>query len=652
MTDNKLTILIKVTALLLIQLQATLAILKTDISSNRKILQEDQRLQLEFNELLSNQSQIPVNPSIIPFCQMENDSDKLSAHLLYRFSQLSNFNAQLKVKKNYQFECTKEYTDEEIILLKKLIDQDYKMNINLDEFPIFEDGNKIGLQLGKKEGDKYYINNFIYMLINTYEIQPRVHIIDSFFGHPISYNIESAFWEQQDFDSVIIKNEKKQEIKGNRLTFIYQIHVNVISNENDRIKREKVFQVQNLFIQQDIDSFVFLWIPISITSILLIYKITKLTNEEKKKSQQQGIQYQQIDNTDQIKKSGQKDEEVDDNIASWQSLETEVFRPPSKQGVLACFIGFGFLQFLNLLSLIALELVNSFISQQYGQGLFKNSDDIIMKYLYSSSFSSMIYGYASSLYYSRFQGQSKFQIIACLLIYYLLFFLILFFLEEKNHIRFIDLGLVNQQKVDSDCHSIIFGFSLLIPLPIFIGQLAGYVRSKTEFKLRFNLPSFLNLPSANHKTFIFKRSILSGFQNLLIAIYPINKITHSIIAFNILAVNKLAILAQFLLIVLQISLITVFLTYQDLSKGYYKWQWKSFWMGGSIGFYIYFYLIAYLKFVENLSFQDILYLNQYLIPICLTIILICGSCSIQLSYNFVNHLYYKFLNQYKKQGNQ
>ncbi|KAL4497305.1 hypothetical protein ABPG72_011240 [Tetrahymena utriculariae] len=652
MTDNKLIILIKISILLLIQLQAGLAILKTDVSSNRKIFQEEQRLQLEFNELLSSQSQIPVNPSIIPFCQAENDSDKLSAHLLNRFSQLSSFNAQLKVKKNYQFECTKEYTNEEIILLKKLIDQNYKMNINLDEFPIFEDGNKIGLQIGKKEGDKYYINNFIYMLINTYEIQPREHIIDSFFGHPISYNIEFAFWEQQDFDSVIIKNEKKQEINGNRLTFIYQVHVNVISNQNDRIKREKVFTIQNLFIKQDIDSFVFLWIPLSVTSILLVYKISKLAKEQQKNTSQQDSKYQQIDSTDENQKSEKKDEEIDKNISSWQSLETEVFIPPSKQGLLACFIGFGFLQFLNLLSLIGLELVNSFISQSYGQGLFKNSDDIVMKYLYSSSFSSMIYGYASSLYYSRFQGQSKFQIIACLAIYYLLFLLILFFLEEKNHLRLIDLGLMDQQKLDSDCHSIIFGFSLLIPLPIFIGYLAGYVRSKTEFKLRFNLPSFLNLPSANHKTFIFKRSILSGFLNFLIVIYPINKITHSIIAFNILAVNKLAILAQFLLIVLQISLITVFLTYQDLRKGYYKWQWKSFWMGGSIGFYIYFYLIGYLYFAENQSFQDIIYLNQYLIPICLTIILICGSCSIQLSYNFVNHLYYKFLNQYKKQGNQ
>ncbi|EAR85665.2 endomembrane protein (macronuclear) [Tetrahymena thermophila SB210] len=650
MTDYKFSILIKVLVFILFQTRAVLAILKTDVSSSRKIFQEEQRLQLEFNELLSSQSQFPVNPQIIPFCQVENDSDKLSAHLLYRFFQLSSFNAQLKVKKNYQFECTKEYTDEEIILLKRLIDQDYKMNINLDDFPIFEDGNKIGLQLGKKEGDKYYINNYIYMLINTYEIKPKEHIIDSFFGHPISYNIESALWEQQDFDTVIMKNEKKQEIKGNRLTFIYQVHVNVINNENDRIKREKVFQILNLYIKQDIDSFVFLWIPLTVTSILLVYKISKLANEKQKKTQKHSIKYQQLDSFEQ--KSQQKDEEIDENLTSWQSLETEVFRPPSKQGLLACFIGFGFLQFLNLLSLVALELVNSFILQQYGQGLFKNSDDILMKYLYSSSFSSMIYGYASSLYYSRFQGQSKFQIFSCLIIYYLLFLLILFFLEEKNHLKLIDLGLAYQQNVDSDCHSIIVGFFMLIPLPILIGYLAGFVRSKTELKLRFNLPSFLNLPSSNHKTFIFKRSILSGFLNFLIVIYPINKIAHSIIAFNILAVNKLALIAQFLLIILQISLITVFLTYQDLNRGYYKWQWKSFWMGGSIGFYIYFYLIGYLYFAENQSFQDILYLNQYLIPICLTTILICGSCSIQLSYNFVNHLYYKFLNQYKKQGNQ
>ena len=99
-------------------------------------------------------------------------------------------------------------------------------------------------------------------------------------------------------------------------------------------------------------------------------------------------------------------------------------------------------------------------------------------------------------------------------------------------------------------------------------------------------------------------------------------------------------LADVLLLLGVIGLISVLQTYLQLQFGNYEWYWRSFWTGASGGIYLTIYAVVYMFAEMNFTNfdSDLVYLI-YMTVFIVSYMLFAGTFSAVCSYVFVEYLY-------------
>lgn len=60
------------------------------------------------------------------------------------------------------------------------------------------------------------------------------------------------------------------------MTFIYQIHVNVVTEEKERVNREQAYKRFKVVNELNKEFIIILWIPLSLTTILLMVQVFRI----------------------------------------------------------------------------------------------------------------------------------------------------------------------------------------------------------------------------------------------------------------------------------------------------------------------------------------------------------------------------------------
>ena len=486
------------------------------------------------------------------------------------------------------------------------------MSYNLDKNK-YEINYFHGIPLGyiDKSNKKYYIYNHLQFHILINEIGENKYNIVGFNILPISINYNSdknnnCLTSQENIDNNYEINNitNKQELIEGNISFKY----------------DTIFELSNIKLKSRLDIYKklnkkFRWAGLiySYSLIIILSTITFLIFSKNVQNEINKYNFRvvQIETMEEF---------------SWKQLYGDVFRAPNKMKMLlASFIGSGFQLFLMVL----FSSIVTLFSYMYHSSKLKIINSVIISFLILG----FPGGYVSTKLYRLFGGENWIRIS----------FLTSFLFPGVIIIVYsiINIALIIEKsnaamEINNILALFFFWFILYIPTTLIGSFLAAKEKKKTQDFIINEIPTLI--PKKPFYLSVKFSPLITGLICFGAIFYELNTVMNS------LWKNEIYFFATFLWISFFVFLIvnceiTILVIYWNITKGDYKWRWKSFYLGGSPMMYLMFYSIYYLISLRITRISAIIIYFGIMYIIYFVGYVICGSLATLTSYLFLRKLY-------------
>ena len=588
------------------------------------ILSQGDIINIQAGSLSSKIAIIPFGYNQLKICNPHKDEK------IYTFGEIltgeeffsTDYFANTNINKTCERICSNSFSNESVNSLKKLIKREYYTNWYIDNLPagfISYDSlnNKYsinyykGIPLGyfNKTNKKYYIYNHLRFHILINKISDNNYNIVGFNILPLSINY---FNDNDKICSISEENIgryyesddiNKQELLAGNITFKYDV---VFELSDIKLKsRWDIYKKSNKK---------FRWAGL-IYSYLLIIILSTITFLIFSKNVQNEIdiynfRVAHIESIDEF---------------NWKQLYGDVFRPPNKlPTLLAAFTGTGFQLFLMVLFTSIITFF-SFMSQS-------NKLNLINSIIISFLILGFPGGYISAKLY-RFFGYENWVKIS--LITSLFFPGTIILIHTIINTTLIIEKSNAAMKIKDILSLYCFWIFLYIPTSLIGSFLAIKEKKYQDYPIN-TIPTLI--PKKPFYLSIKFSPIITGLICFGAIFYELNSVMNS------LWKNETYFFATFLWISFIVFLIvnceiTILVIYWNLTKGDYKWWWKSYYIGGSPMIYLLIYSIYYLFSLKITRISALIIYCGIMYIIYFVGYIICGSLATLTCFLFLRKLY-------------
>ncbi|KAH9625509.1 hypothetical protein KSS87_012110, partial [Heliosperma pusillum] len=541
-------------------------------------------LQVKVNKLSSTKTQLPYDYYFLKYCKPQkilNSAENLGEVLRGDRIENSVYTFKMREEASCQVGCRHKLDAESAKNFKEKIDDEYRVNMILDNLPVavirqrrdgqtkvYEHGFRVGFK-GKYSGsqeEKYFIHNHLVFKV-MYHKDPETDFarIVGFEVTPNSIAHEYKDWKDQETQlltcskNIIQSGTPPQEVEADKeIVFTYDVKF-----EESDIKWASRWDTYLLMNDDQIH-----WFSI-INSLMIVLFLSGMVAMIMMRTL-----YRDISNYNQLDTQDEAQEET-----GWKLVHGDVFRPPLNSSLLCVYVGTG-VQILAMTLVTMIFALLGFLSPSNRGGLMTA---MVLLWVFMGLFA----GYSSARLYKMFKGtewkkntlKTAFMFPGIL---FTLFFVLNALIWGEKSSGAVPFGTM--------LALMLLWFGISVPL-VFVGSYLGFKKAPIEDPVKTNKIPRQIPEQAWYMTPIF--SILIG------GILPFGAVFIEL--FFILTsiwLNQFYYIFGFLFIVFVILIITcaeitIVLCYFQLCSEDYYWWWRSYLTAGSSALYLFLYSIFY-----------------------------------------------------------
>ncbi|KAM7542392.1 hypothetical protein Aperf_G00000013192 [Anoplocephala perfoliata] len=568
----------------------------------------------------SSNTQMPIDfYNYLSFCNLEgkHSYENLNIGEVLRGDRVVEAPFKITMLKpvKCQSACkTLSLTAEKVDDLIHLVDNDYIVNLDVDDLPVAVEHSfgahsqlEIGYRVGLKIADDVYFNNHLKFLIKYHEVNGRYRIV-GVTVEPMSIQPE-GFINNQDGTCEFKAGQRGPLIlkRHTSIQFPFTYEVEWVPSDIEWASRWDVYLITG-------DGQIH-WFSI-INSIIIIIFLTAVMGVILLKTLRRDIaSYNREEDSEEIiEESG------------WKLVHGDVFRPPRRSALLAAFVGSG-VQLLCMTFIVLFFAMLGMLSPASRGALLSA---VIFTYVFMGA----VAGYFSGRIYKTMRG---FYWKSTALLTGLLYPGIILAV-----CLFINILLWAKGSSAAMPFTTILGILslwLLVSLPlVFVGFFFGVRKRPYDQPVRTNqIPRAI--PDRKMHQNIFVTTMLCGllpFGSVFIELFFI---------FNALWNRQIYYLFGFLFIVFIILIIScaqvaIVATYFQLCSEDYHWWWRSFITSGGAAVYLFLYSVYYYATrLEITSFVSTLLYFGYCSIIAATFWILTGTIGFFSAFTFLRKIY-------------
>ncbi|VDL60046.1 unnamed protein product [Hymenolepis diminuta] len=568
----------------------------------------------------SSATQLPINYyKYLSFCDLEGKHSYESLNIGEVLRGDRVVAAPFKINMLKAVKClsackTIQLNAEKVNELIRLIDNNYMVNLDVDDLPVAVEnslGGRTQLEIGYKVGvmneDEAYLNNHLKFSVKYHEVHGRYRVV-GVTVEPMSIKGEDLSTKPD--GTCEIKSGRREPLvlkMGTPIQFPFTYEVEWVSSDIEWTSRWDVYlntgdgQIHWFSIINSIIIIIFL------TAVMAVILLKTLRRDIASYNREE-------DSEEIIEESG------------WKLVHGDVFRPPRRSALLAAFVGSG-VQLLCMTFIVLFFAMLGMLSPAARGALLSA---VIFTYVFMGA----VAGYFSGRIYKTMRGFNwKSTALLTGMLYPGLILAVCLF---------INIFLWTKGSTAAMPFTTILGILslwLLVSLPlVFIGFFFGVRKRPYEQPVRTNqIPRAI--PDRKTHQNIFVASMLCGllpFGSVFIELFFI---------FNALWNRQIYYLFGFLFIVFIILIIScaqvaIVATYFQLCSEDYHWWWRSFITSGGAAVYLFLYSIYYFATrLEITSFVPTLLYFGYCSIISATFFILTGTIGFFSAFTFLRKIY-------------
>ncbi|KAJ6814686.1 transmembrane 9 superfamily member 7-like [Iris pallida] len=596
--------------------------------------QKGDELQVKVNKLSSTKTQLPYDYYFLDYCKptkIENSAENLGEVLRGDRIENSLYTFKMNMDESCKVACRKKLTQETAKNFKEKIDDEYRVNMILDNLPVavprqrrdgsqlpsYEHGFRVGYKdvlAGNKE-DKYYINNHLSFKV-MYHNDPETDDsrIVGFEVIPSSVRHEYSEWDDKN-PKLVTCNPNTKIAPGSQAPQEVAAEAYVV------FTYDVTFQASDIKWASRWDTYLLMnddqihWFSI-INSLMIVLFLSGMVAMIMMRTL-----YRDIANYNQLDTQDEAQEET-----GWKLVHGDVFRPPVNSGLLCVYVGTG-VQFFGMALVTMIFALLGFLSPSNRGGLMTA---MVLLWVFMGLFA----GYSSARLYKMFKGtewkkitlKTAFMFPA---IVFLIFFVLNALIWGEKSSGAVPFGTMFAL--------VLLWFGISVPL-VFVGSYLGFKKPAIEDPVKTN-----KIPRQIPEQAWYMQS---AFSILIGGILPFGAVFIEL--FFILTsiwLNQFYYIFGFLFIVFVILLvtcaeITIVLCYFQLCSEDYHWWWRAYLTAGSSALYLFLYAAFYFftKLEITKLVSGILYFGYMLIG-SFAFFVLTGTIGFYACFWFVRKIY-------------
>lgn len=605
--------------------------------------EEGAKLDVMANKLVSPKNKLPYDFYSLPFCGSESKKDHKSKPVnlgqVLMGDRMKPTDYEINMKENVQCKilCTKELSSDDVKILKKRIEQEYAVRLNLDNMPIVIKGqtrsNREAYRFGYDIGDvdtngRHLLNNHLRFKVfynDPKSTDPNAinaladFEVDSNPGYRIvgfeveTYSVDHKLDESGKLTNAtcpVANSLDAMDIQpGAKVTYSYDVEF-IESDMRWATRWDKLLETSSELKQIQ-------WFSI-INSLMISLFLTALVGTVLLRTVLRDFsRYNALEEDD------------DEDVTGWKLVHGDVFRTPKYPVLLSIFCGSG-MQTLWMTSIILFFALLGFLSPAYRGGLITT---MLSLWVLASS----VNGYASARVYSSFENSSNRKLVTLGSSFlfpgltFTLFFVLNLFVwgsGSSGAVPFPTLILL-----------LFMWFGISVPL-VFAGAYMGYKTKPYEFPTRTNqIPRQIPASPFN---------IPQGLYVILAGVLPFGTVFMELVfILNSIWQNQILYLFGMLSIVFLILVVTcaemsIVFTYLTLAAERWTWWWQAFGGSASSGLYMFLYSVYYIgsqAAIDHMPLVSTMMFVTYSTVVSVAFALMCGSVGFFSSFWFVRKIY-------------
>jgi len=287
--------------------------------------------------------------------------------------------------------------------------------------------------------------------------------------------------------------------------------------------------------------------------------------------------------------------ESDDS--GWKLIAGDVFRFPERRVLFCSLVGTGYQLFFMGLGALGVGVLGAFHPTNRAAMLTA----LVAGYLVTAG----VAGYQSSAYYKQLEGELWIQNI---LVTCMVFFGPVFLVFAANNTIALFYGSIAALPAWAIALLVLLYFLVTLPSQI-IGGIAGknnhaefYAPVRTN-KYRWSIPQ-----AQPWYARALPQILLGGFLPFAGVYIELHYVFASIWTYKVYTIFSI-LLVVFLILTVVTAFVTVALTYFQLNAEDYRWWWRSFLVGGSMGGYLFVYSVIW--FYQRTHMSGLLQVSYY-----------------------------------------
>jgi len=541
-------------------------------------------LPVKVNKLTSIKTQLPYTYYSLPFCKPDTivDSAENLGEVL-RGDRIENSPYVFKMgePKMCQIVCRAPITEKEAKELKEKIEDEYRVNMILDNLPLVvpvtrQDKNSIAYQGGYHVGakglysgtkdEKYFIHNHLSFTVKYHKDDNLEHSRIVGFEvnpHSVKHQVDDK-WNGVDTrlstcdphaSKFVINSDSPQEVEvGKEIIFTYDVRF-----EESEIKWASRWDTYLLMTDDQIH-----WFSI-VNSLMIVLFLSGMVAMIMLRTL-----YRDISRYNQLETQEEAQEET-----GWKLVHGDVFRPPTYSDLLCVYVGTG-VQFFGMLVVTMIFAVLGFLSPS-------NRGGLMTAMLLVWVLMGLLAGYSSSRLYKMFKGsewkkitlQTAFLFPGVAFVIFFILNALIWGEKSSGAVPFTTMFAL-----------VLLWFGISVPL-VFVGSYLGFKKPAMEPPVKTNKIPRQIPEQAWYMNPLF--TILIGgvlpFGAVFIELFFI---LTSIWLHQFYYIFGFLFLV-FVILIITCAEITIVLCYFQLCSEDYMWWWRSYLTSGSSALYLFLY---------------------------------------------------------------
>ncbi|KAH7561235.1 hypothetical protein ACOSQ2_016349 [Xanthoceras sorbifolium] len=326
-----------------------------------------------------------------------------------------------------------------------------------------------------------------------------------------------------------------------------------------------------------------------------------------------------------LRKCSIGDEEEDKEVG-WKFLHGDVFRCPQKMTLFSAVLGVG----NQLLTMVCILFVLAFLGflYPYNRGLLSTS----LVFIYTLT--SVVGGYSAASFHNQFSntGWEKSVVLAGIIYLGPLFVTVLIL----NTVA-ASYGATAALPFGTMIVILLIYTFLCVPL-LALGGVIGY-----QYRSEFQAPcATKKIPREIPPLTWYQKTpchmFLGGLLSFSAIALELHHLYASLWGYKICTLPSI-LFVMFIILILLTAMLSVGLTYIQLSAEDHEWWWRSIFCGGSTAIFMFCYSIFFYVRSNMSGFMQLSFFLGYNAAMCYAFFFIFGAISFRTSLIFVHHIY-------------